>query len=745
MVLASPRLTLPLVGATWHSAAVTIDKRLFAVSSDPALHAELTTPDAIVAAAVREGSIARVRAHIRLHWYDGTVAMAWLRECQSEKFSAASISALPPEQQNARVVELWASFGRFWKALNVCPYGWARWRRLCERAWGYPSYSSGDGWKGRLNAPLYNGQYGGFWRQAAHAAVYTPAAPRGAYSPAYDRAVSTKFWTGNGNPEFGPTDVVFGDPSVYAIENAGARPDGQSALPNRAWAPTVEMHRVWMQRNGSIHGGYEKGLDGPTAASIRLSGSLTLAESWRTYNWSTPHTPNTGNYLDWNIGFALPDAGSAEAFFHFDYSRSVSTDVQWTTVPLRWYWSMLRDPVGSALGALASGPDDREINPASTPDRPMSVLDYLASKTPEDIIREVLFDVVIRNQKMADNTTAFGDLTALSSAAERDEIQRQQTAAQDLAGINRIIDIGGVALGGIVSIAGAGPAGLAIGGGLAQAAKLANNLASNVGTPEQRRTDVFGRLFPPLETLAIVESEDSFRTDMQAMPSLGGAASVVGIGFLTPGVFAALTTGTLRIAEMPHGGVVEVGQTRETPACRWADDTMTVWSCSVPLGGSMWVRVSDATGTARLARTGVDATSPTEIAWPRMLREHRYAIAGLPQGTAVFVDGAPAMGTWTDASMGVWEVFMPQGPHDVRLVAPGAAPVLVTVRAEGDASRATWGALQTASVQQRQTAARGSSAGMWVAGVVGVGALAIFLATVVMDGKPAPKRNPRRK
>ena len=68
----------------------------------------------------------------------------------------------------------------------------------------------------------------------------------------------------------------------------------------------------------------------------------------------------------------------------------------------------------------------------------------------------------------------------------------------------------------------------------------------------------------------------------------------------------------------------------------------------------------------------------------------------------------------------------------------------VTVRAEGDVSRATWGALQTASVQQRQTAAGGSSVGMWVAGVVGVGALALFLATVAMDGKPAPKRNPRR-
>jgi hypothetical protein len=29
--------------------------------------------------------------------------------------------------------------------------------------------------------------------------------------------------------------------------------------------------------------------------------------------------------------------------------------------------------------------------------------------------------------------------------------------------------------------------------------------------------------------------------------------------------------------------------------------------------------------------------------------------------------------------------------------------------------------------------------------VVGLGAVAIFLATMMLDGKPAPKRNPRRK
>ena len=54
-------------------------------------------------------------------------------------------------------------------------------------------------------------------------------------------------------------------------------------------------------------------------------------------------------------------------------------------------------------------------------------------------------------------------------------------------------------------------------------------------------------------------------------------------------------------------------------------------------------------------------------------------------------------------------------------------------------------ALLTSSTQQRQTAEGGSNAGWYVAGVVGVGAVAIFLATTMLDGKPAPKRNPRRR
>lgn len=755
---------------------MTIEKRLFAAAVNADIHAALSTPEAIVAAAVAEGSVSRLRAHIRLHWFDRTKAAAWLAECASPRFSAEAINVLPPADQNARVIELWTAFGNFWQSLNVCPYGWARWRRLCEKAWGYPSYApTADGWKGKRNQPLYNGAYGGQWRDAAHNAIYRPIAPQAAHSVAYGSSNSSVFWTGNGNPNFGPTDVIFGDPSVYAEENAGGRPGTSNFFTGSAFAPTVEVHRIWMQRNGSIYGGYPNGLNqsGAQTSASGLNGNLDAY--WRGYNF-TPGNPapiNSGNVYDWNTGFVLPDprgtniarqtpnaTGDGGAWEH----RAMSLDVQWTFVPLRQYWSLLRDPIGPALGQLMTGPDDRDAthggDPASTEAHPMSVIDYLRSKTIDEIIREVFLDVVIRNDTMARMT--FQSLDQLVTAGEREDLRRQQEAQQGNSTINAIVGVASLAVGGLVSTALTPAAGLAIGGAATQVGRFFAMFGASHGI-EDRRTDIFGRLFPLLESLAISESEESVTTSLALIdmpnrsrtgPSVIETATIaLGVPLtmeLPEAVMASLqlnssTHGIFRIIGMPPAGQIEMGQDRRAPSCRWEGNAQDVYSCGAPFGGNFWLRITSPAGETRIARTGVAQGTPTDVTWASMFREHHYAIAGLPPNTAVFVDGAPAMGTWSDAAMSEWQVFMPQGPHDVRLVAPGMAPVLVTVNAQGDASHATWAALQTAGVQQRQTAEGGSGVGMWVAGVVGLGAVAIFLATVMLDGKPAPKRNPRRK
>jgi hypothetical protein len=405
--------------------------------------------------------------------------------------------------------------------------------------------------------------------------------------------------------------------------------------------------------------------------------------------------------------------------------------------PLVWYLEMLLAPYPLVTG---DGYDDREGYPRFpeiVPSVTMSVLDYLASKTPDAIVREVMFDVMQRNSAMA-MTNGIIEST-LGDAAGRAELDRIRAASAPSSAA-QIISGAVTVVGGVVSVATANPAPLAAAGMVSQAVRLADSLTRS--DVESRRTDIFGRGMPVLDTVGIVDGEsDAGRVIGSAgLPSSGGSTMV----FVNLGANAdAIGSGPLSIEGMPHGGTVEVGTERAEPRCSWTDATMTTWRCTIPTGPT-WVRVESAEGEARIARTETSSIAPASLSWASMFAEHRYAIAGLPQGTAVFVDGAPAMGTWSDAAMSEWAVFMPTGNHAVRLVPPGGAPVLASVEAQGASSRATWAGLQAVAIQQRQTAEGGSNAGTYLAVGVGLAAAALFVATVMMDG-PKKQRNPSRR
>lgn len=718
-----------------------VQKRLFATSPNPATQAVLSSQAAILAAIQRAGSL-NINAIIRLHWYDPEGATAWLDYARSDRFSRATIDALPSLEQNLRVCELWDAFGRYWRCLNVSPYGWARYRRLLETLWGYPSYADGqDGWKGKLNVPYMNGRWGGAWRQRAHAAIYAPPAPQGNYSPAFggNRA---QFYTGNGNPEFGPTDVVFGTLDPYAIENAGNRPTERGTLPDQNFAPTVEVHRIYMQRNGKIVGGYPRGLDrayADTAPGRPVT--RTLAEAWHAYNFSEPPTPNPGRWDDWTTGFALPNAGTLGNAMQWGAinrtQRASSTDVQWTVVPLLWYWEILR-----ASYPLTRGYGERATDPVTS-----SLLDYLAAAGPDGVVNEVMDDVRARNEAMA-SQQGF-PLERLGGAAELAEIDRQRTAAQPST-TTAILNGLTTSAGGVVSVLTGNRAPLAVAGAVSAAVNLLVTADDGYTAAEQRRTDVFGRLMPTLDTVGIVDGEGAARqmfadTGLPSGGASGGGSLALGGSVLLTALFGAGSGGSLTIVDMPHGGEVEVGQARAVPACRWADPAMTRWQCQIP-GGPQWVRVTSPTGEARLARTEAGPFAPATVTWGAMFPEHRYVVAGLPPGADVFVDGTPAMGTWMDAAMTAWAVLLPQGPHAIRMVPPGGAPVLVDVVAQGSESAATWGQLVAAGTAQRQVAAQAtapSSAGWWIAGGVALAAAALLYATTQVDG--ARRANPGKR
>jgi hypothetical protein len=708
-----------------------IQKRLFAVSPTPSVQAELTSQDAILAAFQQRQSF-NIGANVRLHWYDPEAAQAWLDYARSDRFSREAINALSSEEQSARVDELWKAFGKYWRCLNVSPYGWARFRRLLESLWGYPSYAIGqDGWKGKVNTPYMNGRWGGAWRQRAHAAIYAPPQPQGVYSPAFGGNRSA-WYTGRDNPQFGPTDVVFGTPSPYAIENAAGRPSEVGSLPNRSFAPTVEVHRVWMQRTGEVYGGYPNGLN-RAYANGAIDMNRTLATLWQSSNFHQPPTNVPGRWDDWTVGFAIPDPGTvAQGGAAYRHRRAASTDVQWTVPPLFWYWEILR-----AAYPLPTGYSDTVTYPnqPTAPTPLLSILDYLARLTPDQVVREVMNDVMWRNSQMA--SQAGFPLDRLGDAALTAELNNRRAAAVPSLATQIISSVASVT-GGVVDLATGGKAGLAGAGMVSQAVRLVDTLDNEYEAIELRRTDVFGRGMPALDTVAITDDETDARARIAeaGLPTGGGVFTglIANIG----GNADAMGTGSLSIVEMPHGGEVEVGTAREVPQCRWADAEMRTWRCTIPTG-PQWVRVASPSGEARMAQTGTSSTSPATLTWPAMAAESRFAIAGLPQGSAVFVDGAPAMGTWQDAAMTTWEVLAPAGSHAIRLVPPNAAPVLAQVAFP---SSATFAAMTALSAQQAVEASPSSGSGLWLALGVTAVAAGLFYATTQMDGR---KSNPPRR
>jgi hypothetical protein len=343
-----------------------------------------------------------------------------------------------------------------------------------------------------------------------------------------------------GSQDFGVNDVVFGTEEPYAIENAGNRPGQRGTLPDSGFAPTVEVHRINMQRNGAISGGYPDGLnrtyaDANTAATSEV-GPSTIANLWRIFNFSEPPVNNPGRWDDWTIGFALPDAaagiqGGAAA----RHRRAASTDVLWTVPPLAWYWEMLR-----AAYPLATGYGDSPNYPnlPAMPTPTVAVLDYLAGLTPEQVIAEVMNDVMWRNRTMAvKNGIAEERLGGAAAQRELDNIRQANTPSTVAAILSGVF----TAAGGIISLAMGDKAGLAGGGMVSTAISLIDAADNEYEAVELRRTDVFGRGMPAMDTVAIVDDELGARAQVfeARLPSgaAGGGGLALGGGVLLTALF----------------------------------------------------------------------------------------------------------------------------------------------------------------------------------------------------------------
>lgn len=373
----------------------------------------------------------------------------------------ALINELPAQQQTDVCMQQIESFMKALRALNVSLYAFGRFRRLLERKWGFFAYSSDQYYDGvtsenirnRLQVPSYQPGTSGEWRE------FLSRSFRVTYPGLY---------------QFGPGEVIFGLLDDYNSGAIGCRSSGASttAMPNQCYAPTGEVHRVWLQPNGSILGGklYTPAQMGAVVtdndALDRLAGTRVMAPHARPntgYTWDVPvfesHTPSVGR---WRL-HALP--------------------------PLRFYWELFFAPQAEF--------DNK------------SFCEWLRSQDVRELIRATRRDNTLRNAEMASH---YGTtINRLIGQAETDLAQEQVRAERRRQEVESYVQVGGQAA---TQVAGAiNP----IAGLVAGIGSFVARIVARVATePEENvRIDVLGQLMPAFSQFAMIDSKQAFQGMME--------------------------------------------------------------------------------------------------------------------------------------------------------------------------------------------------------------------------------------
>lgn len=219
------------------------------------------------------------------HVMDPELATQWLKRAM--KVTPAQIGALPPAEQFTAIAEMWASFGQYWKAMNIAPQGWAKYRAAWEYyarpanaqivlkdgaglSWPRPStvplwpYQSGQWYP--ENAPKYLGP----WRWEAILANEQWGQARTGHTR-LDANVTVRFgsianykerFNDNGSAQWGvpvPYGPVGGSGRTWACQDwvmfGGLDQPPLISDPGTCFAPTGEVHAFWIDNAGMMSGG----------------------------------------------------------------------------------------------------------------------------------------------------------------------------------------------------------------------------------------------------------------------------------------------------------------------------------------------------------------------------------------------------------------------------------------------------------------------------------------------------------
>jgi len=638
-----------------------------------------------------------------LHFCDMDLARAWLDIAQRLVASDSAIDRLPRERQFEVCRDAWMSLGNVFRALNVRPYGWQKYRYQWEWAArsGYVSpQSDADRERGfyDLNSPTW-------------APRPLNAAPRlfPNTATALDHGgawrVSMMDWYNRDNPNRRITstnNVVIGlradvdtaaanlTSGAYLSNGAGCFSDLR-VTSSRCFTASPGVFYVWMGNDGVIAG------NKMPAAGIR---------TWRSASWS---------YETVNV-----------------YPPTL-----YATVPFKWYIDILR-----------------------------TILRDIASRDFFSLIHEIRLDVIGKNAWTNDIARGINiDESRLEETFAVTEHERGMTESR------RTMSLLGSASTIVSAINPIAGAVVGLGLSVAMAVNELVPLAADAGIAESTVyvRDIFGRILPTYEifqmdSAARMGASASYVINVQPPPPPGYVPPTL---FVAPAILTfqppAPTTAPVAPARqqgvivlgIPPFSVVFVGDSPNGNVGSAVVGTpeAPLWFTPTPTG-DVSIRVLAPDQSIRTARINIAQDriasvpfSSMEVVRPASTTNGRLTVRGQPGWRiALAMDGTttpfvavalPASGeSVSEWPAGSYMIGVDDGQGHVaaKRITLSATPTIVDVAA-----------LLTSSTQQRQTADGGSNAGWYVAGVVGLGAVAIFLATVMLDGKPAPKRNPRRK
>lgn len=539
---------------------MTTETKLYGASVDPTKHAALATREGVVAE-LRANTDANARTlegtALVAHVADFDYARAWLaraveiaRSVESRRVSTGAAFVIT-DDENAL---LWQAIGNFFRAINVCPYGWKRFRWRMEDLLGGPRNRDERALAGldvsrisvaeseaHLGGPatadssggggirwLHHYEAGGGgpwtwytdrhmqWEEPGDSAEHAPGVWRRAVIARLRNlnaeavaALETPHRGGPGvqGPSFVGTNVYFGYPADIGAVPPGV--NGGTAVPRGIPVslsqlqrlPTGESHRTWLFNDGSVF--RQPGSAGNTPYNdLRVvqfgSGYQSFIDTWNALRAGIVSDPSNAQRLRAVRMVPLSDVPFAVTGHSRD-GASVEDDVASLQVcpviaPVEWYWQVFTAPVEGLRV-----PGDNADN---------SLLDYMVAVGPNEMIREILRNVVERNLQML-QARRIQTEAALFGASRTAEAQSLGAAAASQIGADaqesRVAQATvGVATATATAI---NPIAGVIVGGVGLITLAAINAAQRDDVTHWIYTDVFGRAMPTWEQFAIFNSK----------------------------------------------------------------------------------------------------------------------------------------------------------------------------------------------------------------------------------------------